>query len=247
LIKPRIKTRPGAITATTGYDGYARLTSYARTGEASLSFTYNGMDDRVREVRGSATRRYVYDGAGRVIGEYGASATDVIAEHLWMNPDAANDNMPFGGDDGVGGYAPLAISSAPVGGTAQLLWVHGSHMGVPLAYTSTTGAEVAPPVFTQNAFPGQMRTLSDLYYNRYRDYDPTTGRYIQADPIGLNGDPNPYAYAMNNPLRYSDPTGQCPWCVAIGVGIALGAAEGALLAKSPGEDRCAVTKLIKIV
>jgi RHS repeat-associated protein len=200
-------TRPGAVTATTGYDGYARLTSYARTGEASLSFTYNGMDDRVREVRGSATRRYVYDGAGRVIGEYGASATDVIAEHLWMNPDAANDNMPFGGDDGVGGYAPLAISSAPAGGTAQVIWVHGSHMGVPLAYTSTTGAEITPPVFTQNAFPGQMRTLSDLYYNRYRDYDPTTGRYIQADPIGLNGDPNPYAYAMNNPLRYSDPEG----------------------------------------
>ena len=145
-----------------------------------MSFTYNGMDDRVREVRGTTTRRYLYDGAGRIFGEYGASATDVIAEHLWLSPDAANDNQPFGGDDGINGYAPLAIASAPTGGTAQLIWVHGNHMGVPLAYTNTTGAEVTPPSFTQGAFPGQMKTLPDLYYNRYRDYDPTTGRYIQA-------------------------------------------------------------------
>jgi RHS repeat-associated protein len=162
-------------------------------------------------------------------GAMSASASDVIAEYLWLSPDAANDNQPFGGDDGINGYAPLAISSAPTGGTAQIVWVHGNHMGVPLTYTNTTGAEISPPSFTQSAFPGQMKTLPDLYYNRYRDYDPTTGRYIQADPIGLAGDPNPYAYAMNNPLRYSDPTGQCPWCVPIAIGIALGGAEGALI------------------
>ena len=85
------ETRPGAITASATYDGYARLIGYARTGEATLAFTYNGMDDRVREVRGTATRRYLYDGSGRVMGEYGASATDVIAETLWLSPDAAND------------------------------------------------------------------------------------------------------------------------------------------------------------
>jgi hypothetical protein len=137
------ETRPGAVSATASYDGYARLTSYIRTGEASLTFTYNGMDDRVREVRGTATRRYLYDGQGRILGEYGASASDVIAEHLWLSPDGANDNQPFGGDDGVGGYAPLAITSAPTGGTAQIVWVHGNYMGVPLTYTSSTGAEVS--------------------------------------------------------------------------------------------------------
>ncbi|HCP65793.1 MAG TPA: hypothetical protein DIU09_14545, partial [Hyphomonadaceae bacterium] len=39
------------------------------------------------------------------------------------------------------------------------------------------------------------------------DYDVNTGRYIQADPIGLAGDDNPYAYARGNPLRYADPLG----------------------------------------
>jgi YD repeat-containing protein len=92
------ETRPGAVSATTSYDGYARLTSYVRTGEASLTFTYNGMDDRVREVRGTTTRRYLYDGQGRILGEYGASATDVIAEHLWLSPDAAREpSKPYDG------------------------------------------------------------------------------------------------------------------------------------------------------
>jgi RHS repeat-associated protein len=56
-------------------------------------------------------------------------------------------------------------------------------------------------------YPGQSRTLADLYYNRYRDYDSSTGRYIQADPIGLGGDVNPYSYAENNPVTGIDPLG----------------------------------------
>ena len=58
-----------------------------------------------------------------------------------------------------------------------------------------------------SGFPGQSRIFSDLYYNRYRDYDPVTGRYIQADPIGLAGGSNPYAYVLNNPVNMIDPDG----------------------------------------
>ncbi|MCP3932830.1 MAG: RHS repeat-associated core domain-containing protein [Bacteroidetes bacterium] len=38
----------------------------------------------------------------------------------------------------------------------------------------------------------------------HRFYDPTTGRYISADPIGLKGGINLYTYALSNPIMYVD-------------------------------------------
>jgi RHS repeat-associated protein len=54
------------------------------------------------------------------------------------------------------------------------------------------------------------------YYNYFRDYDPTTGRYLQSDPIGLRGGLNTFEYALNNPIRIYDPFGLRPnqSCVA---------------------------------
>jgi RHS repeat-associated protein len=43
--------------------------------------------------------------------------------------------------------------------------------------------------FTLNLrLPGQVYDVeSNLHYNYFRDYSPETGRYVQSDPIGLNG------------------------------------------------------------
>lgn len=40
-----------------------------------------------------------------------------------------------------------------------------------------------------------------------RDYDSTTGRYIQADPLGLIDGASVYGYALQSPYKYIDPTG----------------------------------------
>ena len=57
-------------------------------------------------------------------------------------------------------------------------------------------------------FPGQyFDAETGLNYNGARDYDPATGRYVESDPIGLQGGLNTYAYVRSRPLMMIDPNG----------------------------------------
>jgi RHS repeat-associated protein len=57
-------------------------------------------------------------------------------------------------------------------------------------------------------FPGQYYDVeTGLHYNYNRYYDPSTGRYLTPDPIGLRGGLNLFAYVLNNPVNMIDPEG----------------------------------------
>lgn len=45
-----------------------------------------------------------------------------------------------------------------------------------------------------------------LHYNRFRYYEPYSGRFLTQDPIGLDGGMNPYTYAPNTQM-WADPLG----------------------------------------
>jgi RHS repeat-associated protein len=187
---------PDGSVITVAYDGFARLARY-KVGLATQDMVYNGEDERIRIVTTPAvgpsdTRIYMYDLDHRIVGEYGgAGVTDIKAEYIWTLPEVGASG-PTGGDDGAGGYMPLAIVK---GTTGDISWVHSHHNAKPILLTNSTGATVAYSGHAVLGFPGQFANAVGLagaqyYYNRYRDYNDATGRYIQADPIGLAGDAN---------------------------------------------------------
>ena len=104
----------------------------------------------------------------------------------------------------------------------MVYFVRADHIGRPAFATDVTGAVVwsasylpfgevrvstgpLPPM----RFPGQwFQSESGLHQNWMRDYDPTTGRYLQADPLGLVDGASVYGYARQNPGRWTDPSGE---------------------------------------
>ncbi len=115
----------------------------------------------------------------------------------------------------------VLVAGAAQAGT-ELYFVHSDHLGTAKVLTNHNQevvwqadyspfgevVETSDEVEFRQRFLGQYYDQeSNLYYNYYRDYDPSTGRYIQSDPIGLKGGINTYAYVENNPIVQYDPLG----------------------------------------
>jgi uncharacterized protein RhaS with RHS repeats len=68
------------------------------------------------------------------------------------------------------------------------------------------------------------RNISLITNRLVCNYNPSTGRFLSEDPIGFDGgDTNLYRYVSNNPVNYTDPSGNLsPASVTVCL-IALGA------------------------
>ena len=68
-------------------------------------------------------------------------------------------------------------------------------------------------------FPGQVEDgETNTHYNYFRDYQASTGRYLQSDPIGLAGGMNRYGYVGGGPVGRIDPFGLAASCTADSAG-----------------------------
>jgi RHS repeat-associated protein len=85
---------------------------------------------------------------------------------------------------------------------------------------------------TSYGFTGEFTDASGLVNLRARYYSPQTGRFFTPDPFGGNvvypASLNPYTYGYDNPVLYTDPSGECvdPLSFAICLSILLAATAG---------------------
>jgi RHS repeat-associated protein len=111
------------------------------------------------------------------------------------------------------GHDPLGSVTDVSGadGTAHWAYDYEPYGASLLDNALTTTAPSNPMQYT-----GQYRDSAEgLYHLRARQYQPGVGRFLSQDPIAGSQDALPgqslYAYANNNPTRYTDPTGLLGW------------------------------------
>jgi RHS repeat-associated protein len=176
---------------------------------------------------GTAVYTITHDGG---VASQGVSQRANGGEWVWLGTytmDPANNSqvtLTAATDGAVYADAVRFVSGDAIGGAVA--YGHGDQLGTIQKLTDASGAliwdRIARPfgeTVSINAasgieqklrFPGQYTDETGLNYNYFRDYDPTLGRYLESDPLGLRGGINTYAYVRANPLSYVDPLGLAP-------------------------------------
>ena len=196
---------------------------------------YFNYDGRGRRMRKNAIN-YVYDSDGRLIRQYKDESKIIEPQTFIFYYDfegvAAfkytdknnNGTMFFYLRDGQGNIIAIVDSTGSV--VVQYYYdAWGNHKVV-----DANGDEIIDQDDIGNLNPFRYRgyyydTETGLYFLQTRYYDPEVGRFLNrdsvqyADPETING-LNLYAYCLNNPVEYADPTGHFILTTLIVAGLA---------------------------
>lgn len=206
------------------YDALGRLVD-----DGMRRYTWN-LDGRLAQVDdGAQTTSYQYDAFGRRLARTAGATTQ---QYVWndalqlpsmsvVREDEADRRYYVHTPAGVLLYSIEAADSSRV-------FYHFDELGNTLFLTDDAGsitdryayAPFGQPAGTEGShatlfrWGGAYGTMYDaetgLYYLRARYYDPAHRRFVSRDPLHRSLHPNeinPYGYARNNPLLYTDPFG----------------------------------------
>jgi RHS repeat-associated protein len=185
------------------YDASDRLVKVTTPDGETTSYGYTPSGERVWKKDREGLTHYIYDDLDLIqeIGEGGSTKATYI--------------------HGPGLDQPLAMIRK-----GRTYYYHADRLGSIRHLTDDRGAisarydydafgnlrtrnALVPNPFTFTA--REFDTSTGLYYYRARYYDSTLGRFLTPDPIAAELDQpleqNPYLYAMNNPVRFTDPLG----------------------------------------
>ncbi|MBI3244141.1 MAG: RHS repeat-associated core domain-containing protein [Chloroflexi bacterium] len=193
--------RENNVTWTQAFDFENRLTS-AGNGTQTWSFVYNGDGNRVKQVAANG------DVTAYVGGLYEVTYTS--------GGTLKNTKL----------YYAFGAQVVAMRDNGTLYYLHGDNLGSASLTTNASGAVVSQnrfypfgaTRFTQGTRPtdvdfiGQRLDGTGLHFYNARYYSSGLGRFVQADTMAPGAGSqvyNRYAYALSNPIRYTDPSGFC--------------------------------------
>jgi RHS repeat-associated protein len=263
-----LRTRSNdAYASNTAYDvsrNYAvnGLNQYTAAGSATFAYDANG------NLISDGTHTYTYDVENRLVGRSGGVQLgyDPLGRLAWSTGSPNFTRFVYDGDalvaeyDYSGNLVHRYVHGSDTGADDPLVWydggtiryLHADHQGSIVATTNTAGALHAVNAYDPWGIPnagnqGRFQYTGQawlgelgMYHYKARIYSPTLGRFLQVDPVGYDDQVNLYAYAGNNPVSHTDPTGmRCDddgkYCDADTYDAAR--SNGATVQSTPAQDR----------
>ncbi|MFF5655119.1 DUF6531 domain-containing protein [[Kitasatospora] papulosa] len=205
----------------------AGQTKTATVGANTYAFGYDADGNRTTaSINGTASRITTWD-VNNLLPQIATdrSATNVLVGDYQYNPLGSAQQMdtPKGSfylqHDRQGSITNIYDAA----GAETYKYTYGP-WGATTGTASTTGGQKSLFGFTGEYKDPYVPNQVDL---RARTYSSVTGRFTTPDPETTQpGSTNssPYAYANNDPINQSDPSGRCPLCVSAGIGAIIGGA-----------------------
>lgn len=224
---------------TTGGHLLRSVTSQGPSGQQLQTYDYHPTGDTKTRMVSGTTHDMTWDAEGHLATDTAAGQTtsfvyDAEGNRL-LRKDPGGTTLYLAGQEvrlAAGSTTPTATRSYSLGGQvvavrtkAALTWLAGDHQGTQQysIKASTLAVEQrrqtpfgeprgAAPVSwpEEKGFVGGTTDPSGLTHLGAREYDPSIGRFISADPIMDLSDPqqiNGYAYGNSSPLTFSDASG----------------------------------------
>jgi RHS repeat-associated protein len=192
-----VKKTEGDSATRYHYDFANRLRQADLPDTRTATYTYDHLDRRIRKQVDGVVTWYIYD-ENTLLAELDSAGA--LIKRYTFAPDS---------------FEPFSL----IEGDNTYLY-QNNHLGTPQKLTAVNGAvvwsaeyysfgeatvDIASTITNNLRFPGQNFDQEiGLHYNWNRYYDPKLGRYLRADPIGLDGGLNVYIYVQNNVINRHD-------------------------------------------
>ena len=209
----------GALPREFQWDAKNRLT-HVIEGANETEFEYDGFDRRVRiveRVGGVVQDETTYLWADGVILQRRAADAETVERDYYWSGFSEGTSDYFYTRDHLGSVREVIASDGTTIESRYNYDIWGN-----VTRIAGTGAESDFRYTGHFYYEG-----SGLHLAQYRAYDSELGRWLSRDPAGFIDGPNLYAYVLNNPVLYYDPTGLSfyDWSAGFGDSISFGATE----------------------